>query len=182
MSFKSSLLHLHCLVFSTIRLWPLGPFQVPLRYPPGWRRHWWRCTVGVILCPHAAVMMAGAGDCSSIVILHTVATLTLLIQAHSQNKYVATDVLSMNAVMHQLRHQMQALKTIRAEARRWDPACIPLDYHNNAWAWLYWGKCSAVWRGWWGPESLNSDTFEPTFRVECSEEALSGNSLGIYNW
>ena len=82
--FKSSLLHLHCLVFSTIRLWPLGPFQVPLRYPPGWRRHWWRCTVGVILCPHAAVMMAGAGDCSSIVILHTVATLTLLIQAYSQ--------------------------------------------------------------------------------------------------
>ena len=68
--------------------------------------------------PHAAVMMAGAGDCSSIVILHTVATLTLLIQAYSQIKYAAADVLSMNAVMHQLRHQMQALKTIRAEARR----------------------------------------------------------------
>ena len=33
-------------------------------------------------------------------------------------KYVAADVWPMNAVMHQLRHQMQALKTIRAEARR----------------------------------------------------------------
>ena len=68
--------------------------------------------------PHAAVMMAGAGDCMQYCYIahrgdpHTSHT------GIFSKKYVAADVLSMNAVMHQLRHQMQALKTIRAEARR----------------------------------------------------------------
>ena len=102
-----------------------------------------------------------------------------------KKRYVAADVLSMNAVMHQLRHQMQALKTIRAEARRWDPACIPLDYHNNAWAWLYWGKCSAVWRGWWGPELFNFDTFHPLGNLSKKVWKIPldfrSKSLRIYN-